>query len=269
MKPRYLLPVALLLVTVATLPAQVAADSAQNYPTTPGGGVWNNGDNMGFGFGPWQFVTGGGGSAGFVLGSSTQNGGDGSGNPFSSGGIDSPNMRAWGLFGNSGGQAIAVRPFASAMTVGQTFRVDFDNGFIDNGSSVGINISDPGGITLWEFFFDGGQNSYSYSDFNGTFSTGLPFTDGGLHIEFTYTGPDAFTAQITLNSGPSATISSVFENSGVPGRVEIYNANAGSNSSNNVYANNISIVPEPATVSLLAIGAVAAALCLVRTRRHN
>src|SRR4051812_27585085 len=72
--------------------AQIAADSAQNYPATVGSGVWNNGDNFGFGFQPWQFVTTG--SAGLFLGDSSENGGNGMGNGGSSGDINSPNRRA-------------------------------------------------------------------------------------------------------------------------------------------------------------------------------
>src|SRR5437868_13550838 len=78
--------------------AQIAADSAQNYPATVGSGVWNNGDNNGFAFQPWQFMTSG--SAGLFLGDSTENGGNGMGNGGSSGGINSPNLRAFGAFAN-------------------------------------------------------------------------------------------------------------------------------------------------------------------------
>lgn len=251
----------LLISTASFARAQLAADSAQNYPVTAGGGIWNNGDNMGFGFQPWQFATTG--SAGMFLGDSTQNGGGGTGNPGSSDGINSPNSRAWGLFAFPSGSplapgtATAIRPFDTALVPGETFRVDFDNGFCDAGGSVGISLASSSGSLLWQFAFTTGETTYHIFDHNHAVSTSLPITDGGMHIEFTLNNTLGYSATITLNSGPSQTITGQLVSFGSIGRFEVFNQNAGAGPGRNVYANNLSIsaVPEPSTFGLLAVGA--------------
>jgi hypothetical protein len=251
----------LTLLTVAH--AQRAADSAQNYPATSGSGIWNAGDNFGFGFQPWQFVTAG--SAGMFLGDSTQNGGNGLGNPGSSGGINSANLRSWGLFANSGGTADALRPFQTVLAVGETFSVDFDNGFIQNDGVEGIGLKTADGIGLWQFSFSGGQNVYRVFDQRGLVDTSLPFTADGIHIDFTLTSTTTYSATITLASGPLQTITGGLANAGAVAQFDVFDLNGGFNSSNNAYANNLAIVPEPGSVALLLAGAV---LGIVRSRRQ-
>jgi hypothetical protein len=232
---------------------QIASDSAQNYPMTVGSGVWNAGDNNGFGFQPWQFVVSG--SGGLFLGDSTQNGGDGQGNGGSSGGINSPNIRAFGAFGNNGGSADAVRPFAAGLDVGETFSVDFDNGFIQNGGSEGIRLADnSSGMTLWEFVFTGGQSVYQVFDSRGFADTTVPFTDNGMHIDFTLTGSTSYSVTIRQADGTTRTVLGDLANPGSVSQFSFFDHNGGFNSSNNVYANNLVVVPEPSLPLLILLG---------------
>jgi hypothetical protein len=258
--------VCLLTFAGAPVRAQIAADSAQNYPATAGSGIWNNGDNGGFGFQPWQFSNTNG-NAGIYIGDSQQNGGPPDPEGFQSKGINSPNGRSWGLFANSGGFAQVVRPFQAALGFGQTFSADWDTGFIDNGGSDGIRLSDnSAGLELWQIVFFGGQNTYSIIDGSGTVTTTLPFTDDGLHVAFTLTGPTTYSATITEADGPTQTITGSLEHSGSVSQFAFYDQNAGFNATNNVYANNLLIVPEPTTVALFAIGAAVAMASVRRTR---
>src|SRR5438477_8502601 len=239
--PRPFSALALLLaacVGASTANGQIASDSAQNYPMTVGSGIWNNGDNNGFGFQPWQFITSG--SAGLFLGDSTENGGNGMGNGGSSGGINSPNLRAFGAFANSGGAADAVRPFVAPLGLGETFSVDFDNGFIDNGSSEGIRLADNiSGATLWELLFTGGQSVYQVFDLRGFVDTTLPFTDNGMHIDFSLTGTNSYSVTIRQADSTTRTIRGTLANAGEVGQFGFFDHNGGFNSSNNVYVNNL------------------------------
>jgi hypothetical protein len=246
-----------LLCPAASCFSQIAADSAQNYPMTVGGGVWNNGDNNGFGFQPWQFVVNG--SGGLFLGDSTENGGNGLGNGGSSGGINSPNIRAFGAFANNGGTADAVRPFSVPLAIGNTFSFDFDNGFIDNGAMEGIRLADSTtGSTMWEFIFTGGQSVYQVFDARGFVDTTLPFTDDGMHVDFTLTGTTSYAVTIQQADSTTRVITGNLANPGSVSEFSFFDHNGGFNSSNNVYANNLVIVPEPNVPTLIFLGGLLA-----------
>ena len=251
----------------STTSAQRAADSAQNYPTTAGSGFWNAGDNFWFGFEPWIFAING--SAGMYLGDSMQNGGPPDEFGFQSMGINSPNGRSWGEFANSGGSANAIRPFSSALVPGETFRVDFDNGFIDNGGSAGVSLTDSSGTLLWQFLFTGGQNVYQVFDSRGFVNTTLPFTDDGLHIDFTLTTPLTYSATIRLAIGNTETITGTLGTVGSVERFAFSDQNAGFDNIHNVYANNLAIVPEPAVIALFSVGALFSAARIIRRKKKS
>jgi hypothetical protein len=232
--------------------AQIAADSTQNYPATAGSGIWNDGDNRGFGFGPWQFASTSG-NAGIFIGDSMQNGGPPDQFGFQSQGINSPNGRSWGVFANSGGAADAVRPFAAPLSIGDTFSADFDNGFIDNGGSEGIRLGDSGtSATLWQLLFTGGENVYQVFDGRGFVNTTLPFTDNGIHIDFTLTGTTTYSVTIREADGPVETLSGSMANPGSVSLFAFFDHNGGFQQTNNAYANNLLIVPEPSSLMLIA-----------------
>ena len=89
------------------------------------------------GFGPWT-LTGsavlGGSSNGFFIGSSTNNAAG------ASPGID-VNGKSWGIYANNGNFTAAYRSFANGpLQVGQSFKIDIDNGFINSNQTVGLTI---------------------------------------------------------------------------------------------------------------------------------
>ena len=243
----------------AALPASdQASDAAYNSGWTnqsAGGTGWSGG---------WSLNTSGA-SAGHFIGSS-QNNGSNDGNIDSSG-------EAWGLWANSGNSASATRSFNGLLTSGQSFSIDMDNGFLDDGAWVGFELSkggEPGTFSPFSFGFAGGGTNYTFTTGSfistQTFNTGVPFTSAGLHVEFTQGSGTSFTLAITPNGG-STTVINGTDSGGIgifPGQVTLYNNNAGSGGTRDAFFNNLAVVPEPTSCALLA-GALA--VLLARRRK--
>jgi len=230
---------------------------------------WSSTDNGGSGWsGPWSLTTSPGASgsqAGHFIGSSTVNGDSSSG-----GDIDTAG-RAWGLYANSSYISSATRGFAGEfLGIGQTFVFDFDNGFIDNGSSVSATLRGAGGTPDFYFNFVGDTANYHVGQsgiFGFTTDTGVGFTDQGLHVEIELTGTNTVSTSITPLGGSTTVVNSTLAGNAAWDRVMFENANAGSGDANNLYINSISVqaVPEPATMTLLSFGV----LSLLAGRRRK
>jgi hypothetical protein len=256
--------VATMLTTGRAFAASLASDNAADAAYDDG---WQSGDNGGTGWGgSWSLNTSSPpdvNKAGHFVGSSQGNG-------FADGNIDTAG-RSWGEYANNNYVASGLRPFSGTLSIGQTFAIDLDNGFIDNGSSVGFTLSsigDPGSTDQFSFFFRGGESNYKFSV--GRFmwyaetDTGVPFTSAGLHVEYTLTGATSFTLAITPNGGSTTVLNGNMIISSPLTYVEVYNFNAGSGSANDAFFNNIAIIPEPTTALLVGIGMLAT--CLIRRR---
>lgn len=144
----------------------VAVDSAAAYTTES----WTNGSNAGSGFGSWQLNSVAGSSGHFI------------------------GANGWGFWSHEGDHlAEAVRPLAAPLAPGQTFRVRMKNGWIwESGGSIGVALRNSAGTTLWQLYFNGGKSYYEGSD--GTNDVG--WTDAGLDIALTLTGPTSYSATI-------------------------------------------------------------------------
>jgi hypothetical protein len=237
--------VSLGLMAGAALAATNGTDNAANY-----GGGWTDGSNGGTGFGAWDLTNNNNdGStlfAGYFLGDSTAGSGD----------INTSGV-SFGIYANPGGAfADADRNFDSALSVGQTFSlqlaVNFRNG------DKGFNLYDTGAAEV--FNFDVGGDMYKI---NGA-DTGLAYDSASIfNLSFTQTslaggtysvsrGVDVFTGAYT----------------GDAMGFRLYNSNTEGGDANNLYANNLSIVPEPATLSFLLTGSsLLGAFVFVRRRR--
>lgn len=243
--------------------AGLASDNASD---TAYDDQWQNGDNGGSGWGGGWILSPNGntGNAGHFIFDSNQNGTN------AGPGINTPVNRAWGLYSNSLATADGVRPFSGALSVGQTFSIDMDNGFIDgdgtNGTGpdgvVGFGLQNASGQNLWEMFFVGGNSNYTVNAVNPVGATPT-FTDGGLHIEFTLDSATTYQAEVTrLSDNAVFNLSgSLLNQQGGQSidRVRVFSFNAGTDDfgSFDTYFNSITIVPEPASGLLLLIGAIA------------
>jgi hypothetical protein len=224
---------------------------------------WVTGDNGGTGFGAWTLIGNGNSSqTGFFMGSSAGNGNGSSGNINTAG-------RSWGMYANSGQTASAIRPLTGgSLLVGQTITLSIDNGFLDTGSSEGFGLQTSGGTNRMEFFFTGGNGSYTLADNTGNHATGIGFTTDGLSFAFTLTGADTYSLNVTPNGGSTSNFTGTLE--GVAGtgidQLRLFDFNGGNNqgSAGDFYANLLT-VPEPST--WVAGGLTLLSLLFLRRRR--
>ncbi len=189
-------------VTCTLAPRVFAANAAFDNAADPAytNSLGNNfsGLNGGTGFAAWvlspaNFTP----SNGWYTGSSTINAGG-------SGGIDTIDVAghrvAWGGYANSGATSTAVRAFTgSFLSVGQTFRIDTDNGYVESNDEVGVALQNLSGQTLVRVFAMGYASSYiQVEDASG--ASGLPgsaYTPNGLFLEITLGAGNTYTARIT------------------------------------------------------------------------
>jgi hypothetical protein len=282
---RLLLKVIIIAVVTALSPAVVASNLAYDNPSAWAyNNGWQTGDNGGFGFGPWT-LTIINAPAGHFIGNSTLNGNgldDGiigglvndsdvnttvGPNPDQSGAPD-PNVtvpQAWGMWANGGGIADAIRPFTGGpLTISQTVIANLDNGFIQNGGTVGIALQNGAGLPLWELYFTGGVANYWNNDAAGPVLTAIPFGDEGLHVEFTLTGAAAYQVKLTQFGGLNQVINGNLIGLADQNIVQFrfFNVNAGAGAPNDAFLGGapeggfpgLAIIPEPATWMTVVLG---------------
>lgn len=246
---------------------------------------WWGGDNGGYGYQIWSLFASSPNpnDAGLFLGSSTGNG-DGTDNGTNGGVANDGDIdtagRAWGMYGNGGFSGNAVRMFNSLLQVGQTFSIDMDNGFVNNGGEIGLNLVNPSGNGRGTLYFSGGGTDYSFFGDVNT-SLGVAYGDEGLRIDMTLTGiGETLDITLTRRDGTTATTANVplfsaggtRTGTGVQG-VFLYNQSAGSGSSHDLFVNSMQItsplaaVPEPGTI--VVWGVVLAAVGLVTSCRRS
>jgi hypothetical protein len=239
--------------------AQVAADNASNY-----GGSWTNGSNQGSGFLAWALSNNNGGAvfAGNFIGNST----DGAGN-INTGG------NAFGLFANPGAAfSNADRGLASALVTGSSFSFDLALNF-DNGNK-GFNLY--AGTQGQIFNFNVG-NGGSVSSANGAIiaaGSGSGYNYGGndavLDFTLTMLSATSFSYDISRASGSgfqgtlfSGSVSGLTQD--ISGFRFYVSGTDNGDAQNNLYFNNLSVIPEPSSQVLLGAGLLAL-LILARRR---
>jgi hypothetical protein len=248
--------------------AQIASDSASDATYQPPFTNWQNGDNGGFGFGAWS------GLLDQYVGNSDVNG-DGSNSQGSAPGVDidtasqaplTATGASWALRGNGGGQGEAFRGLP-ALQVGQTLRLDFDNGNVDTGS-VGFGIRS--GVTdRFDFFYSpGGNNTYKVAG-SSVQETSQGFTDDGMRTYFTLTGANTYSFTVDwlgLGTGADETFTGTLQNTGTIDTVRLYNFSTNGDPGGNAFYNSLQVVPEPST---WLAGAMTLVGCFYLRRRRK
>lgn len=254
----------LILWAQAARAASLASDNEGDAAYASG---WAPGSNGGTGWGSgWTFrdqtnliLTATDSSHGWFVANSTNNNST-TGDADHDGDINSANNKAWGLYSNAAGKDVyAVRSFDGALGIGQTFKFDMDNGSIASSQVVGVRLlTSASDITFrdWELRFVGGGTNYTLVDAAGTGNnTGIPFTREGLHVAFTLTSASTYSATISsILTGQTVTDTGTLALGSAPILgFALKNQEAGAGSAADAYFNNIAVVPEPATLSLLGL----------------
>ena len=244
----------------AAFAANLAYDAASNSTYDSG---WTGGMNGGSGFGAWTLSPQPNGSAGFFVWDSTQNG------TFPSGGINTGG-ESLGFYGN-GAAADGWRAFqGGALSVDQSFRIDFDNGWITAGTSVGWGLQNSSTQNLFEFWFTGGDGSYTINDYSGPHASSVGWTDGGLRLQVTLTGATNYSLSViqgaTTNMFSGYLMSQA--NHGIE-QFHIWNGGAGSGQNYDAYINSMGVIPEPGTMALMGLALAGLTVYFRHLRRQR
>ena len=197
--------------------------------------AWYQHSNAGWGS---TWTASGAGST-FLQTSAQNNNGAGNCNSFSSSGdINTPGGNSWGLYGG-GGESVA-RVLPAALTSGQVFQIDMDNGGVDSGVQNGFSLQTSDGTFLLSFYFLGGGGDYVYFD-TSAHTTTVSFTRTGLRITVIVGegSPASYSLQITPCGGSTVDYTGTFATAGVPGKVVLFNNNTSGGDDNNLYFNSM------------------------------
>jgi hypothetical protein len=276
---RFLVRRELVVIVVCALAASIS-HGAQFAFDSAGDSAYNTSDaaiyNGGYGWGSaWSIPVR---TYVFFVGSSTLNG---EGDTLGTGDINSPRTaagRAWGLqpvdrHGIPPPQISVSRSFNGALLAGQTFSIDFD-----------VNARTPGefalaltnahgeqfGVYVWPTLY----SDYLIEGFGADYTarrqrTGVTVTSHGVHIDFSVLSDSQVQFKLTSLTADGASTVTIVPFSGALTGFEVDNiSNSFFRSSNldNLYFNNISVTPEPATGALLAL---AGSSLLLRRRQSK
>lgn len=229
------------------LAAAPAADNASNYT-----GTWDTTTNGGIGFGNWSFATGGTGTATHYIG------GTGLG------------LSTFGLSADAGASSSTDRSFSGgSLLSGETF--SFDLGYTSNvgaGATIGMNLL-SGGTPVFTLQFTGGTALWQINDGGGggNFDTTIPFTPSTpMSIAFTYNGGSSYNISITqgVNTYSPGSFTATNPINAVDG-FRVFNNGQGAGE--NIGFDNLAVVPEPTSLSLLAGPALLGAWFVAKRRR--
>ena len=250
--------------------ATPGTDNAANSAYNPSGtGSFNGEDGGAPTFGPWSITTSSPGAttAGAFIGDSTVLAPNNSGGNVNTSGV------SFGLYGYNGIYVNAVRYFDSPLAPGQTFimqvAVNYRNG------NKGFNLIDSSGNIIFDLNIGGDDYSVNNSGipngttnlFNMTYDPNTVFTVYLTQLDLT-----GGTWTIVRSGGLSGTQSSTFTYgyAGIAAGIKVYDGATtdGGIPQDDLFFNNLAIVPEPSSVAFVfaTVGAAAFIRC---GRRHH
>lgn len=240
----------------ADLASDNAADSAYN-------DSWATGDNGGSGFGAWALNSSAPttGFAGFFIESSTLGG---------SGDINTGG-ESFGMAANpTGAFATATRAFGGGALLNlQQFSLQL--AVNNRNGEKGFDLNGSNGKA---FTFNVGNNLYQFT-IAGTGTETLPFAyqpDSVFSIAFTQQAGTTVDVSIvrTSSAGGAESFSNAYDFVGTIDSVQFYVSNTEGGAANNLYFNNLAVtaIPEPSTVSLLAVSVLLGG-CFYARRRNR
>lgn len=252
------LAVALCVLPLSMATAQVALDNASGYP----GGSWTAGSNGGFGFTPWTFGnTQGTGAAGVFIGDP------------SAAGVTGMSPQSFGFYANplgSGANAEVSRGLLSPLTPGQTFSFqwglnwDSDSATSNRGFNLrhgvtellNINMGNSATITInsQPMFTQFGTQAFTLN-FEQLTPTSVRVYGTGRN------GVETYDSTFSGLLGPIDGFSFYFNATSTP--------DAPNQAARQMYVNNLEVVPEPNSLSLLALSALGLMLYRYKARRRN
>jgi hypothetical protein len=228
-------------ITAGPASTTICSNSTATFAVTASGSsplsyLWYGHTNAGWGSGN-QWIASGSGST-YVSSSEGNGGAVGTNYCLSSAGnINSPNGLAWGIYGPE----TMTRTFPAALTSGQIFQINMENGYVGNGK-FGFALTNSTGNLLFSFYFQGGQSDYQYTDSGGTHTTSLPYMAQGLQVTVIMGAgsPASYTLVASTNCGAAVQYTGTFASTGGPDIVGLFQTDTGDSGGNyNAYFNNI------------------------------
>ena len=243
----FILASTVLATSVSTVSAVSYFDSASDSAYADG---WVTGDNGGSGFGPWTIASSNGAS-GF--------GGAFIGDPADAG-ITGMSSTSFGLYANptgSGAYVNADRSFANPLGTGDSFSfqwsINWDSG---SGGNKGFNLY-SGGTQLININ-NAGSSVITINDTD----IGFGFGDTAMTWAITRTSATNLRVDASNRDGGKSYFGN-FTISGDPNAFRFYASNMQARDQAQPYFNNLAIIPEPSSLSLLTLSGLA----LLRRRR--
>jgi len=244
------------LISVSAFAATPGSDNANDPAYTSGWANLSDGGTPAT-FGPWTLtVTPAGPNAGFFIGDSTTLN--------SPGGNINTNSKSFGMFGHSGSTSDATRAFDSALTAGQTFSLDMAVNF-RNGNK-GFDLL-AGATSI--FNLNTGSDAYTVSNAatgNGDLFSNAYSANTVFHLTLTQVSVGGGNWEVDRSGGLTGTASGTYSGDATGFHLYESQTTGGGAAEDNLFANNLQVVPEPST---WLAGAMTLGGCFYLRRRRK